>query len=525
MSSRLPGVFVCIAGLILLSGCACRKEPEVSSAMPSLNSVKLEGEPPAAPREFRAAWVATVGNIDWPSIPGLSTADQQREILTILDKAAELHLNALILQVRTSCDAFYPSPYEPWSAFLSGTQGQAPEPFYDPLKFWIDESHKRGLELHAWFNPFRARAADAKYAECAAHIGQTRPDLVKKYGGFLWLDPGEEEASDLTFKMFMDVLSRYEIDGIHIDDYFYPYPILEADKKTEVPFPDEPSWVKYQAAGGTLARAEWRRQNINQLIEKTYAAIKARKPEVKFGISPFGIMRPGQPKVAVGFDQYEKLYADAQLWLNRGWCDYISPQLYWKIDAPGQPYAALLEYWVQENKLGRHVWPGNFTSRLDPQSKNVWESGEIANQIGVTRRTPGAGGNIHFSMKALMMDYKGIVGNLKEGPYSGAALVPASPWLGQSRLRVPELSVRAADANGNIYASWKLLDESEAHSKAWLWAVYIKYGHSWKFSVLPAATLSLEIKAASEAGPVKAIAISAVGRVGEESGRAVINLP
>src|SRR6185436_17717396 len=239
--------------------------------------------PPAVPREFRGAWVATVGNIDWPSKPGLTTDQQKSELLAILNRAAELRLNAIILQVRPGCDALYASSFEPWSEYLTGTMGQPPKPYYDPLAFAVEEAHKRGLELHAWFNPFRARHLSARSPIAANHISKTRPDLVRQYGKLLWLDPGEPAVQDHSIKVITDVLRRYDVDGVHLDDYFYPYRIRDGEGE-HLPFNDAVSWKRYQASGGKLEREDWRRQNIDRFVERLYAAVKTEKPFVKFGI-------------------------------------------------------------------------------------------------------------------------------------------------------------------------------------------------------------------------------------------------
>ncbi len=468
--------------------------------------------PPTSPREFRAVWVATVGNIDWPSRPGLSNDAQKREAIAILNRAAELNLNAIIFQVRTSADALYDSKLEPWSAFLTGTQGQAPEPFYDPLRFWIDEAHQRGLQLHAWFNPFRARYSGAKGEESARHISKTHPELVKTYGNQLWLDPGEPEAQEHSYNVFMDVVRRYDIDGVHIDDYFYPYPIPDPENKgRELDFPDEPSWTRYRESGGSLdKRADWRRQNINSLIARIYHGIKAEKPHVQFGISPFGIARPGRPAVVKGFDQYEKLYADAERWLAEGWCDYWTPQLYWTIDAPAQPYRALLEFWVARNAKGRHVWPGNFTSRVGLRGRD-WEPEEILNQIAVTRETPGATGNVHFSMKVFLEDRKQIVERLKDGPYRVPALVPPSPWLDDKAPARPSLTLKT-DGDTTLVT----LEPAEGEPP-FLWSVFVRRGDEWQFSVHPGASRRLTFPA--DDGPINGISAAAVDRLGNESPR------
>lgn len=463
-----------------------------------------QGPPPAA-REFRAVWVATVGNIDWPSRPNLSVEQQQNEIRAIVDRSAELKLNAIILQVRTSCDALYPSQIEPWSEYLTGRQGKAPEPMYDPLQMWIDEAHRRGLELHAWFNPFRSRAPTAKGEDAPTHINRTRPDLAKSYGRFQWLDPGEPEAQERTLRVFMDVVRRYDIDGVHIDDYFYPYPVEGAD------FPDEPSWKRYRDSGGTLGRADWRRQNINQLIETVYRQIKQEKKWVKFGISPFGIWKPGHPAVVKGFNQYEGLYADAKLWLNEAWCDYFTPQLYWKISAKGQPYGELLDWWQSQNSHGRHLWPGNYTSRI-ADGKSNWPAGEIVDQIALTRQRGPGSGNVHFSMRALMADRGGIVEALRSGPYAQAALVPSSKWLDHQTPKSPRLDVQVNEG-GQAKLAWT----ERGQEGAWLWAVYVRRGKTWELTVLPGQQREYVLK--DEA--VEAVAVAAVDRCGNESGRAL----
>lgn len=467
------------------------------------SALRAGTEPPAAPREFRAAWVATVANIDWPSKPGLSTSQQQEEAIAILNKAKELNLNAIVLQVRPAADALYASRYEPWSYYLTGKQGQAPDPFYDPLQFWIDEAHKRGIELHAWFNPYRARQGAAKYETAPDHISKTNPSIVREFNGWQWLDPAEPAAQDLTYNVFMDVVTRYDVDGIHIDDYFYPYP----EYLKNAPFPDDPSWARYQQSGGKLSRDDWRRENVNQLIRRIYEGKQKSKAQVKFGISPFGIARPGHPPVVKGFDQYDKLYADTELWLHQGWCDYWTPQLYWKITATSQPYQTLLEYWVSQNSRHRNIWPGIFTSRVG-ERENSWPTGEILEQIQVTRATPGATGNVHFSMKVLMSNRDGIADQLKSGPYAQPALLPESTWLDNKPPAAPKLRV------SKDRVSWK----SGSKERPWLYAVWTKVGDEWQFAVYPGTSQGVEL---SQARP-SVFCVTAVDRCGNESKRVIV---
>ena len=371
--------------------------------------------PGPPPREWRAAWVATVTNIDWPSKKGLSADAQQAEIRSLCDTAQRIGLNALILQVRPGADAIYESTLEPWSEYLTGTQGQ--HPGYDPLGVWLAEARLRGLELHAWINPYRARHSTAKSAPAATHVSRTHPEWVRRYGDQLWIDPGEPAAAEHTLAVVRDLLSRYAVDGIHIDDYFYPYPVQDA-AKNDVDFPDEPSWQKYVAGGGSLARADWRRYSVNTLVQRLYAVAHETRPGTRVGISPFGLPRPDlRPAGITGFSQYDKLYADVELWLREGWLDYLAPQLYWPRAQTAQAFDVLLQTWAALNPLDRPLHPGLFTSRIDatPQS---WQPDEILGQIDSIRRLAPGSGHIHFSLVALAQNRKGVADALRTGPYA-----------------------------------------------------------------------------------------------------------
>jgi uncharacterized lipoprotein YddW (UPF0748 family) len=302
-------------------------------------------DPPAVEREFRAAWIATVDNVDFPFKKNLPIEDQKKELIRDLDIAKELKMNALIFQVRPMCDALYRSKIEPWSEFLTGEMGKGQ--YFDPLEFIVAEAHKRGILVHAWFNPYRAYHPAATTVS-ANHISKRRPDLVKKYGKYLWLDPGEKEVQDYSLSVVLDVVGRYDIDGVHFDDYFYPYPEKGPDGK-KVDFPDEPSWNKYliknemrTAYKGThttpLSRDDWRRRNVDDFIAAVGREIKKIKPDVMYGISPFGIWQPVAEKGIRGFNAYTELYADARKWLQEGTVDYLAPQLYWETKKEGQSY-------------------------------------------------------------------------------------------------------------------------------------------------------------------------------------------
>jgi uncharacterized lipoprotein YddW (UPF0748 family) len=458
---------------------------------------------PALRREFRGVWVATVTNIDWPSRRGLASGMQQAEATALLDQARALNLNAVVLQVRPSCDAFYPSRLEPWSEYLSGQSGRGPQPAYDPLAFWIDEAHRRGLELHAWFNPYRAALPSAGPLS-AAHIVKRRPDLVRAYGAYFWLDPGEPEVAEHTTSVVLDVVTRYDIDGVHLDDYFYPY----KSYANGADFPDDVSYRKYQAGGGTLRRADWRRQNVNQLVAGLYAAIKERRPQVKFGISPFGIWRPGYPPGIQGLSAYDELYADARLWLNQGWVDYFSPQLYWRIDQAAQSYTALLDWWLGENHKGVHLWPGNNAS-LPAQ--------EIAAQLQATRARRGATGNIHYNMRALATDRGGLATLLRMGPYREPALVPPSPWLGEQIPPAPAATAARGGRPGEVVLTLQA-------PQAFLFVVHLQEGAGWRTRVVPAEGGAGTVTLADLPAGRPVVGISAVDRLGNEGPKIRVEL-
>lgn len=405
-------------------------------ALMMLESPQIAPIPPIR-REFRAVWIATVDNIDWPSKPGLPVESQQKEMIRILDLCKANRLNAVIFQARPSADALYNSPHEPWSWFLTGKQGVSPN--WDPLEFVVREGHRRGLEVHVWANPYRALHPAQKGPVHGSHLSKTNPSLVKSYGTYLWMDPGEKAVQDRSFNVFMDLVSRYDIDGLHIDDYFYPYRVKDA-KGNYVDFPDQPSYNTYRNAGGKLGRGDWRRRNVDQFIERVYRGIKERKAWVKFGISPFGIYRPGVPEgIKAGVDQYDHLYADALKWFRLGWCDYFTPQLYWPVKQTAQSYPVLLKWWESQNVANRHLWPGNYTSRLDPGNGN-WSFSELAEQITLTREWVPEPGNVHFSMKAFLKNWKNINSSLQKGVYADAAIVPASPWLDKSVPSAPRIA-------------------------------------------------------------------------------------
>ncbi|MEJ7827961.1 MAG: family 10 glycosylhydrolase [Segetibacter sp.] len=469
------------------------------------------GVAPKAQAEFRAAWVATVSNINWPSKPGLSTAEQQQEALSLLDFLKAHNFNAVIFQVRPQTDALYKSNIEPWSYYLTGEVGKAPDPYYDPLEFWIEAAHDRGLELHVWLNPYRSHHKDGG-AVSEKSIVKTLPGLsVFLKEGYWWLDPSKKETQDLSAAVVRDIVKRYDIDGVHFDDYFYPYPSYNLNED----FPDGESWAAYTKSGGKLTRGDWRRKSVNDFIERVYKEVKAEKRWVKFGLSPFGIWRPGFPESIEGFDQYDKLYADARLWLNKGWVDYFTPQLYWDINRLPQSFPVLLGWWAGENTHGRHLWPG-ISVYKGGDDKNI---DETINQIMITRgMLPQSKGAVHWSISALTK-YPNVAKAILDGPYKKQALVPASPWLDNTYPEAPAITKELKEDKINI--TWQHPHENNVFR----WVVYFKYGNNWNYQILNRKDRSYELKRTSgeKLIPLSRIAVSAVNRVGNESKLAEIS--
>lgn len=472
---------------------------------------------PKAQREFRAAWVASVANINWPSKPGLSTQQQQDEAIALLDMLQKNNFNAVIFQIRPQADAFYKSDMEPWSYYLTGEQGKAPDPYYDPLEFWVNAAHERGMELHVWLNPYRAHhIAGGPVSDFS--VVKKHPDLVVKLKqGYWWFDPSKKGTQDLAVAVVKDIVKRYDIDGVHFDDYFYPY----AEYNGGADFPDDESYAAYQSKGGKLSRGDWRREQVNIFVKRVYKTIKAEKKYVKFGISPFGIWRPGYPESIRGMDQYDKLYADAKLWLNKGWIDYFMPQLYWQINNIPLSFPVLLNWWNSENTKHRHLWPG-LNSGLGGGEKN---SDEIINQIMISRATtPLSPGVAHWSIAALLQ-HESLRKDLLAGPYQEEALVPQSLWLNKKLPASP--SVSTENRGNDLYIKWTQKDAKDVFK----YVVYTLYGSKWTYRTLNTKSSFLQLPKTIELNgkvksiqPLKAIMVTAVDRTGNESKGEIINL-
>jgi uncharacterized lipoprotein YddW (UPF0748 family) len=454
-----------------------------------------------------------VDNIDFPSRKNLSIDEQKAELLANLDLAKKLRLNAVIFQVRPMADAIYKSDIEPWSEFLTGEMGK-PQTF-DPLEFIVAEAHKRGILVHAWFNPYRAYHPAAKTIS-ANHISKTRPDLVRQYGKYLWLDPGEKEVQEYSLKVVLDVVKRYDIDGVHFDDYFYPY----SEKDTagsKIEFPDDKNWNEYLKIAAAMSktngvrriplkRDDWRRANVNAFIESVGRAIKKIKPDVLFGVSPFGIWQPDPEKGITGFNSYAELYADSRKWLQDGTVDYLTPQLYWETARKGQSFPVLLDWWKSQNIRNHYIWPGIAAYRIG--STPTFTAGEIASQILFTRKMPETSGEIYFSFKSLRNDLGGIQKVLSDEIYRRDAIIPQISWIKVPAPLAPK--VETSWDNQYVRAKWT----ERSGRKAFWFIVYAKDQDGWSYSVLPASEKSIALSADRK---IEKIIVTSVDRLGNES--------
>lgn len=512
-------------------------------ATPAPAATPTPGAPPPVEREFRGVWIAAVANMDWPSEPGLPADSQRAELIRMFDRARELRLNAVILHIRPAGDALYASELEPWSEYLTGQQGREPDPYYDPLEFAVSEAHARGLELHAWFNPYRARHPSARGDLAPNHIARANPELVKTYGSYLWMDPGEDAVRQRSVDVVVDVVRRYDIDGVHIDDYFYPYREVGPDGR-EIDFPDSASYARYRAGGGTLGRSDWRRANVDRYVAELYDAVKREKPLVKVGISPIGTWRPNVRPQLGGFDAYESIFADARKWLVDGDLDYMVPQLYWPIARTDVSFPVLLDWWVQQNPLGRGMYagliPGNVN--LDAGGRAGWHPDEIIGQIYITRGRPGAEGHVHFRMGSLMPDgaYGRIAGadtiaqeridsirgrqarvqarrdsmttKLIRETYARQALTPAMTWLDDAAPPAPHAVVRAGGGRATVAI------DAAAGEPAFLWVIQSQWADGWRTEIVSASvTEVIAGETLGHSGMPDAVWVSAVDRAGNQS--------
>ncbi len=458
---------------------------------------------PKVAREFRAMWVATVANLDFPTKRDLSAEQQKAELIKLLDLAVELKMNAIVFQVRSMADAVYLSEIEPSSPFLTGQAGKKLE--FDPLKFLLDEAHPRGILVHAWFNPYRATHPSMTTELPENHVSKKHPEWLRSYSNYQMLDPGIKQVEDYLVSIISDVVQRYEVDGIHFDDYFYPY--LDADQND---FPDSETFEAYKNSGGKLSKSDWRRKNVDDLIQRVSVEIKRIKPQVMFGISPFGIWKPNESLGIIGTSGFETLYADSRKWLQEGWVDYLTPQLYWSTTKTGQQFPTLLKWWQSENKKKRHLWVGIAPYKVGDEKHPDFSTKEIETQIGMTRTLlADNAGTIHFRALSLAANTDGLRDALRDNIYRGNALIPASPWIDSTLPGQPELQLTKQD-NGDILAGWK----NTGAKAAFRWILYWKDAQGWRPTILSPNIINANLPAQMN---IQKLAIASVDRLGNIS--------
>lgn len=400
-------------------------------------------------REFRGIWVATVTNIDWPSRAGLSVDQQKQELIALLEYHKGNGMNAVVLQVRPAADAFYAKSREPWSKWLMGKQGLAPAGDYDPLEFAIKESHFRGMELHAWFNPYRATMS-ANEVVSPDHMTRKKPEWFFSYAGKKQFDPGKPEVREYIVQVILDVVKGYDIDGVHFDDYFYPYPV--AGQKIN----DEQTFAQYR--NGFTNVNDWRRNNVDVLIKELSDSIHHYKKHVKFGISPFGIWRndfehaEGSP--TKGLSNYTELFADSRKWIKEGWVDYINPQIYFSFTRKAAPFGTLVDWW-SNNTYGRHLYIGQAAYLVNQKAEAAWRSPEqIPDQIRYIRENNRVQGSVFFSSKSFSTIARAAGDSLRLSLYKYPALPPQMPWLDEIVPNAPRSFSATATPTG-VQLKWE----------------------------------------------------------------------
>ncbi|MEV0348532.1 family 10 glycosylhydrolase [Nonomuraea sp. NPDC050680] len=421
----------------------------VPATAPAVSAAACVTDPATPKRQLRGMWVSSVANIDWPSSAGLSVAAQQAEFRAWLDLAVSKRMNAVFVQVRPTADAFWPSSYEPWSQWLTGTQGK--DPGYDPMAFMVAEAHARNLEFHAWFNPYRiANNADPNKL-VATHPARTHPSWRFAYGGKLYYNPGIPEVRDFIEDAIMDAVTRYDLDGVHLDDYFYPYPVSGET------IPDAATYAQYGGGFGNIA--DWRRDNVNQLMREMDQRIHAAKSWVSFGVSPFGIWRNAATDPlgsgTSGLQSYDAIYADSRLWVKQGWVDYLAPQIYWNIGYAPADYAVLTAWWSSVVRgTGVQLVVGQAAYRAGASGQDAaWQDpAELSDHLYDNRKHPEVAGDIYFSAKDVKANRIGAIAALVNAHYAKPALAPAR---GTAAAPAAPTSAAATRGSGGVALSWQ----------------------------------------------------------------------
>ena len=419
-------------------------------------------------RELRAAWVTTFTNLDWPSKRGLSSAVQQQEFRTLVDNFKRAQMNAVIVQVRASSDAFYKSKLSPWSEWLTGVQGAPPIPYYDPLEFMLKTCKDNNLEFHAWFNPLRAISHDRFSSVCKDHITDKKPDWFFHYGESYYYNPGIPAVRQYIVDVILEVVKNYDIDGVHLDDYFYPYTIGKAK------IPDEATFKKYNR--GIQNIQDWRRSNINLLIQDIAKAIKKEKAYVKFGISPLAIWRnkkqdPLGSESNSGQTSYDNLYCDTKLWVKEGWMDYVAPQLYWSTTNLYANYNNLLKWWNLQTQEKVHLYIGHGLYKLDPKNRHSFSVDELTKQVKLHRSNSKAQGSIYFRAKTFKENQQNFQRKFRTGIYQYPAVVPTMPWIDSIPPAAP-YNLDLTPAFGAVQLNWRFLKSKNELDKIKYFAIY-----------------------------------------------------
>ncbi|KAJ6642329.1 Glycosyl hydrolase YngK, partial [Pseudolycoriella hygida] len=454
-------------------------------------------------REHRGVWIASVENIDWPLTRTSTVREQQNQLKYLIGQIHLARLNAVYFQVRPTGDALYSSSIEPWSRYLTGEEGTPPSPLWDPLRFLIDICRPLSIEVHAWINPYRANLSPHTDNVAANHMARMYPQYAYVYSTYMWMDPGAEVVQNRTTQVALDLVNRYDLDGLHMDDYFYPYPVAGWT------FPDDATYAAYLSTGGSMDRDDWRRDNVNRLIRRLNTEIHATKPWVKFSVSPFGLYRPG-------FDQFSQIYCDPIKWLQEGWIDILQPQLYWKIDPPAQSYPVLLDWWISSSQNPRviPVLAGNYLSRVDFDN---WPLDEIQRQVEISRdpenRIRGSVGNVMFSAKMFRDNIEGTTDFFSTYIYPHRALQPIFKSLAINPSSEP-FAAPKIHFTGRGQLQVDLNDKIESQQIHQI-AVYIMGDSGWSlFMIVPIQTEATSITLELERGRYAA---SYVDRIGSES--------
>ena len=422
---------------------------------------------PNPKREFRVIWIATVENIDFPSNKFLSSDQQKQEFIAIIDRLKKDKFNAVFVQIRPSSDAFYDSSIEPWSEWLTGKQGRSPSPYYDPLKFMIEECHKRGIEIHAWFNPFRSVMNIHESSISPQHVSRRHPSWNVTYGKYKWLNPGLPEIRNYVLKVVLDIVHRYTVDGVHFDDYFYPYPIK--NKK----FHDEKTFAQYSR--GIKNLDDWRRDNINLFVKSVSDSINKVKPGCKFGISPFGIWKnkssDPQGSLTTGSESFNTTHSDSRKWLKEGWIDYLVPQLYWHIGNAKADYKTLASWW-NENSFGKNIYIGESIYKIGSDKNIEWsDASQIPAQLKLNRGLNNIKGNVFFNANSVIKNPYGVEDSLRNNYYKYFALTPQIKTNGKS-ISPPPFNPGYQNVNGQILLNWHKQGIGVNNDTALYFAIY-----------------------------------------------------